>query len=524
MLKSLRLIISCLFLFVLIASCDKGKSPSTAVDAANENILRFDVAAPFGSLNPAEVEVSGSTVIFPLLYSYLCVPDINGELKPDLAESWTYDPKTFTWIIHLRTDAFFHNGHPVTSKDVKYSLNTILKKLQPALMDSIRGISIACDFVLNLHLTKDDPEFIQKIWDMEIISSPENNPIDYYHQPVGSGPFQFSNRNNDDRIILVANKNYYNGRPSLDGVVYMYQPHKEKSWTRLLSGATDIAQEISPKNFEMIRQYENRFYFDSHTLGYYSILLYNTHDPLFADPLVRRALTLAIDREYIVKKMLNGYGKVAVGPMGIDSEFHNPELQPIPYDPQKSLKVFHQAGWSLNKNDHSLYKDEKRFEFTLLAVKEYQIEKNIAQYIKLCLNDIGIKMDIQLLPLEQLYPRYNKNDQFQAVLTEFRDAYQRPEYLKEVWVPNFPKKSGAGGFEHPEVTRLLNMALKEKNPIKQKACLYQIDSLIASLQPGTFLFHKTAIDVMSKRFFLPFPFSLTHEGIFRLQSASLAKK
>ncbi|MFZ2632394.1 MAG: ABC transporter substrate-binding protein [Desulfosalsimonadaceae bacterium] len=524
MLKYYRLVISCLFLFVLIASCDKGKSTSEAVDPANENILRFDVAAPFGSLNPAEVEVSGSTVIFPLLYSYLCVPDINGELKPDLAESWSYDPETFTWVIHLRTDAVFHNGQPVTSKDVKYSFDTILKKLQPALMDSIRDISIASDFVLNLHLKKNDPEFIKKIWDMEIISSTEKDHIDYYNQPVGSGPFQFSNRNNDDRIVLIANKNYYNGRPSLDGVAYIYQPDKEKSWTRLLSGATDIAQEISPKNFKMIRQYENQFYLNHYTLHFYSILLYNIHDPLFPDPLVRRALTHAIDREYIVKKMLNGYGKVAVGPMGVDSSFHNSGLTPLPYAPSKSLELLQQAGWAFNKDNRYLYKGGKRFEFTLLAVKEYQIEKNIAQYIKLCLNDIGIKMDIQLLPLDKLYPRYNQNDQFQAVLTEFRDAYYRPEYLKETWAPDFPEKSGAGGFEHPEVKQLFNKAGQEKNPIKQKNYMHNVDALITNLQPGTFLFHKTAIDVMSKRFFLPFPFALSYPGIYRLRHASLIQK
>ncbi|MDO9263372.1 MAG: ABC transporter substrate-binding protein [Desulfosalsimonadaceae bacterium] len=524
MLKSLRLIISCLFLFLLIASCDKGKSPSTAVDAANENILRFDVAAPFGSLNPAEVEASGSTVIFPLLYSYLCVPDINGELKPDLAESWTYDPKTFTWIIHLRTDAFFHNGQPVTSKDVEYTCQKWFKNIRPSLREFVEKISTVSDSVCYIHLNKNDPAFIQKIWDMEIISGSENDHIDYYHQPVGSGPFQFSNRNNDDRIVLIANKNYYNGRPSLDGVVYIYQPDKEKAWTRLLSGATDIAQEISPKNFEMIRQYDNRFYFDYHTLGYYSILLYNTHDPLFADPLVRRALTHAIDREYIVKKMLNGYGKVAAGPMGIDSVFHNPELTPMPYDPQKSLQMLQQVGWSYDQADHYLFKQGKNFEFVLFVVKESQIEKNIAQYIKLCLNEIGIKMDIQSLPYEDITRRYMRNDEFQTVLTEFTGAYQRYEVLKTQWIPHNYEKSGAGGFEHPEVTRLLNKAIKEKDPIKQKAYLYEVDTLISSLQPGSFLFHKTAIDVMSRRFALPFAFSLSYEGIHRLRYASLVQK
>ncbi len=523
MLKNLCLIIICFLLFVFIASCDKTETPSTAVDSANENILRFDVAAPFTSLNPSEVEASGSTVIFPLLYSYLFVPDINGNLKPDLAESWIYDPETFTWIIHLRTDAFFHNGQPVTSKDVKYSIETTLRKLRPALLEPVKEISIISDSSLSFHLNKNDPGFLIKIWDVEIISILDKGLIDYYEHPIGSGPFKFNRRNNDQQVVLTVNKIYYGDSPSLDGVIFYYQPDKEKSWTRLLSGATDIAQEISPKNFEIMRQYEELFYFDHHALSYYSILLYNTNDPLFSDPTVRQALTHAIDRDYIVKDILHGYGKVAVGPMGIDSPYHNPELTPIPYDPQKSLELLRQAGWLLNRNDHYLYKEQKRFEFNLLTIKESQIEKKIVQYFKLCLNDIGIKMKILSVPYDEFTQRYINNNEFQAMLTEFTGIYRRPEYLKELWSPYFSDKSEAGGFVDAEVTYMINKAIIEKDPIQQKVYLHRIDSQIASLQPGTFLFHKTAIDVLSKRFYLPSLFSLSHEGIYRLQFASLSK-
>ena len=82
-------------------------------------------------------------------------------------------------------------------------------------------------------------------------------------------------------------------------------------------------------------QYEERYYFDLYPLSWYTILLYNTNDPLFSDPKVRLALSHAIDREYIVKKILGGFGIIAVGPMGVNSPYHNPDVKPIPYDPQK---------------------------------------------------------------------------------------------------------------------------------------------------------------------------------------------
>jgi len=181
-----------------------------------------------------------------------------------------------------------------------------------------------------------------------------------------------------------------------------------------------------------------------------------------------------------------------------------------------------EAGWSYGNAGHYLTKDKKPFEFTLLVFEESQIEKKVAQYAQLCLNDLGIKVHLQSFPFLELKKRYGRNTGFQAVLTEFAGVYRNPEFtIESLWAPGLSKRSEAGSFEHPDVTRLIYEALDETDPVRQKELFYEIDALITSLQPGTFLFHKTAIDVMSKRFRLPFPFSLTHEGIWRLRHASL---
>jgi ABC-type transport system substrate-binding protein len=106
------------------------------------------------------------------------------------------------------------------------------------------------------------------------------------------------------------------------------------------------------------------------------------------------------------------------------------------------------------------------------------------------------------------------------VLTELGGSYRNPEDLSR-WSTLFQTKSVVGCFEHPEVNHLIKKGLYEKDPKKQKKLFYKTDELITSLQPGTFLFQKTAIDVMSKRFSLSHPFSLTHAGIHRLRHATL---
>jgi peptide/nickel transport system substrate-binding protein len=508
---------------LFMASCERSDGVvSERTPAFNENILRYDVNAPFNSLNPTKVNCSGSTHIFPLLYSFLFVPNDKGELEPDLAIRWSYDSEKMQWIIHLRDDVIFHNRMHLTTKDVKYSFETLLKDRYSEFGSVIDRISLISDTSFCIHLKKEDPLILQKIWELQIIPYPENQEIDFNRLPIGSGPFRFKSRKEDQEVRLEANPDYYNGRPALDAIVFHYQPDRELAWIRLLKGETDISQEISFNNYEMTKYCEEKFYFDRYILPYYTILLYNTHDPLFSDTRVRMALTHAIDREYIVRKILKGSGKVANGPMGVESSYHNPKAEPLSYDPKKSLVLLERAGWSHQEANHYLYKSGKPFEFTIQIFRESQLDKDVAQYIRLCLDEIGIKVKVEELFYEELKSRYFRNNRFQAVLTEIDGTYDNREYLNMIWSPNLNGEGAiAGCFEHPEVTSLLKRASEAQTRAEKFAVFHQIEALIISLQPGTFLFQKEAINVMSKRFNLPSPFHLNYAGIYGLQFASL---
>ncbi|MEW6077659.1 MAG: ABC transporter substrate-binding protein [Thermodesulfobacteriota bacterium] len=517
------LFIGLLSLALVVSACRTEAPVSAAPDRAHANILRFDVAAPLVSMNPAEDNAAGATMIFPLLYSFLFVNDVNGRLQPDLATSWAYDESARTWTIRLRTDAFFHDGQPVTAEDARCSLQVMISKLLPKVMASIEEISIPSAHTLRIRLNKSYPDFLATIQDIQVLPASELTAEARSFTPVGSGPFVFEAKEGERKAVLTANKNYYAGRPALDGVEFYYQPDKERTWTRLLAGATDIAQEIAPKNYEITRQYQDRFYFHHNMLTHYAILLYNSHDPLFADERIRRALSQAIDRQYIVDQILKGYGRVAIGPMGVDSPFHAPGLTPLDYNPRESLRVLHEAGWETGEGG-VLVKNGRPFAFTLLISAEAQVKKAVARYIQLCFNDIGIRMDIQACPCQEISASYYRNSDFQAVLTEFPGAYNRTENIISGWLPDEAGHNLTGNFSHPEVTRLLEMALRADDPRAKKEYLFQADALLAELQPGTFLYQQTAFDVMSKRFSLSAPFFLSNEGIYWLRLAAIRSK
>lgn len=491
-----------------------------------DNVLRFDVNGPFGSLNPLEGHIHSSSCIFPLLYSYLLILDKNGEAESDLAAAWSYDPATLEWIIHIRDDALFHNNEPVTSVDVKYSLEEGLRKFRPFLFSAIERINLLSDTAFSIDLRGDDPEFLQKISNLEIVPHPQK--IAAYlpnSDPVGSGPFKLNHRIGDDEVGLVVNEKYYGAKPGPNKIIFYNTPDKARSWARLLAGKTDIVQEMHPKDYEMIRKNNDKYYFSNSLSDYYSILLYNQNDPLFSDLNVRKALSLAIDAQYIVDKILLGFGVVATGPMGISSPYHDPNLTPMPYDPMQGLDMLKEAGWACRNGDKYLSKQGKYFEFTILVFEGRQIDQRVAEYIQLCLNEVGIKVHLDSLPHKEVSRRYQRNDEFQAVLTELlgaSEAYQQPlEYIHLLWGSEDGQKSWAGGFEHPDIRNLLD-TIAQCAPAVRKDILQEFDYTLAWLQPGTFLFQKVAVDVISKRFNLPFPFSATLHGIYHLKDASVS--
>ncbi len=510
-------------LFLLLPACslDKDHDAPPATDAPG-NILRFDVDYDFGSFNPHKVDCSGSTYVFPFIYSYLFMPNTEGGLEPDLATAWNYDPKIFTWRIRLRRDALFHNGDPLTADDVLFSIRSTTENRNKSLGNIIASLKAIDTHELEIRMKQDVPELLDNIWDMEIIPSPACQAyLNTDESPIGSGHFKFVEHTADGQVILAANENYYNGRPAIDQVIFYYIQDREASWLRLIKGDTDIADDLTLKDYKIIKQYSDRFYFSIGLYPYYKILLYNTHHPLFENPQVRRALTQAIDRDYMVQCMLDGMAEVTAGPMGNKSAGHDPNLKPLPYNPSHALALLEKAGWTLDPQTRCLMKNGKCFEFELLLPSGNETDLKIARYIQLCLNDVGIRVHLRSLTIDELLARYFQNTAFQAVLTSLSTHGRRPEQVLNLWVKTEETRSIAGGFDSPEAARLAHLALNAKDPETRQIYFQQFDRLIADLAPGSFLFQKTYIDAMSRRFVMNGPFSFGYPGLYRITQARL---
>ncbi len=501
---------------LLQASCEKLNVSAHERPGWNENVLRFDVSAPLGALDPYSGTDSGSNNVYPLLYGYLCVLNDGGVLEPDLAVDWKYDRERFTWTIRLRSDARFHDGRKVTAQDVKYSLEKSIECCRHYLNLLVGSITAIDDDVIIIALKEDDPEFLDNNWSMEIV--PEQRAIDWDGRmdlPVGSGPFKFQYRKGRQEIGLTANEEYFRGRPNLDGVVFIYQPNKRKSCTRLLAGKTDIVEAINPDDYDKIKRSKDKFYFHSYVSSFYEILLYNRSNPLFNDIMVRQALAYAIDRDHIVKKVLNGFGVVAAGPAGVDSRYRCPQSKPLPYDPQISIRLLEKAGWKCELGNAYLMKDGEPFEFRLNVLKDDLVEERVAQFIRLSLNQIGIKMHIVPLDFNDLLGSYHENGSFDAMLIQMTGAYANPRFFS-TWLSSDDGYAKSISLSQSEQVSLFGPYYKELYQDKRELVGY-IDDRLIHYQPGCFLFHRSILNVMSMRFEVRSTFSLKLNGIYNLQ-------
>jgi peptide/nickel transport system substrate-binding protein len=464
-------------------------------------VIRCDINAPFGSLNPLEDLQSGSGSIFQLLYSRIFDLSDSGELEPGLAVNWSYHQINHTWLIEIRNDVLFHNGHPVTSQDVIYSIRENVKRISHSLAPLIGEFRPLSRYSLEIVLNYDDPEFLFNLVSMLVVPSYFGDSDHPFTEPVGSGPFLYDYRIGDAEVGLVANPSYYGGRPSADRFIFYYQP-SEKSWARLLSGETDAARYLQPKDLEILQYYQDRITIISQVLPYYFLLLYNVNDLLFSDPLVRLAMAYAIDKEYMAGKYQTGHGTISIGPFAADSPFHNPALSAIPYDPHNAMELLRKAGWTYNPADQSLWKDGKRFEFSLFLFEGFRNHRKIAEYVSLCLNAIGIRIHLHAVPYDELLKRYVGNNRFQAVLTQFKGVSRNPRTLAKTWHPYFSKMALADSPTDSDLSNMVNLierAASEGNSATQKGLMYEIEGLFTSFQPATFLFHLTEVDVYSSR-------------------------
>ncbi len=321
------------------------------------------------------------------------------------AWEWSEDRTALTFA--LRQDVAWHDGVPTTAADVVWTLETAraAATAYPRVRDlaAVMEVTAPDSFTVRVQFDRPQPTFPDVLTDLAIlpahrlagVAAGDVRRAEFNRAPVGNGPFAFAEYRPNQRWVFERAPDFPAslGRPALERFVIAVVDEPATKLAALTSGELDFAG-ISPAHAEFVEQDPRLTVVDYPVLFVYA-LAWNLRRPPFDEVRVRRALTLALDRQLMVDAYLNGYGTVAEGPVPPEHPWHEP-VPPMRTDPAAARRLLEEAGWSPGA-DGMRQRGGRRLAFELLTVGSG--ENALEQMIQAQLREVGVAVTIRQLEL-----------------------------------------------------------------------------------------------------------------------------
>ena len=277
--------------------------------------------------------------------------DDKGQPEPALAVRWEAINPT-TWRFFLRQGVKFHDGVEFTSADVKHTIDYVLKpetKYGTASRIGLVSEVVPIDkYTVDIKTKQPFPTLLVGLTNIAIEPKhiyDRGGPEAMLRQPIGTGPFKFQRWLPADRYELVANPDYWGGKPKVDRLVFRQIPEGSTRVASLLAGETHIIEEIPVDLIPRVRGSRNAEIASVATSGSL-VLTFDTRKPPFNDPRVRLAIDLAIDKSLINQAILAGTGELLQGQLLTKNTFGwNPNIKARSFDPDRAKKLLAEAGY-----------------------------------------------------------------------------------------------------------------------------------------------------------------------------------
>lgn len=479
------------------------------------NTVVVGVLSDIQSWNPFLADDLRSEEVLSLVYPSLAVEQVDyrrhpPSFAPSLAESWEWSEDRLALTFHLRQDAVWSDGVGVTSEDLVFSFHTQnAPEVAWAWMnisDSIRRVEALDDFTVRYHFTRDYPYQLMDVNDGPIVPAHRWREIpyerweetDWLDLVVGAGPFLPAAHTPQQEIVLERNPEYFvPDRPRLERVVFRVVPSKTSLLTQLLAGGIDFLNFVPPAEADRVRA-DPRLSLVAYPDRSYTHIGWNLDRPLFADRRVRRALSMAVDRETLIDVVFQGFARPSLGPVLSNMWAFNRKLEPLPFDPEGARMLLAEAGWTDSDQDGILDRDGVAFEFELLAPSENEVRQDICLMIERDLAPLGIRVQPRFVEWGTMQAAMNDGS-FDALVNRWQEPTRVD--LWEIWHSSPPGTPtlNFGRYANSEVDRLLEEVSAIADFAAQKPLLDRIQELIVADQPYTFLVENIRLSGLNSR-------------------------
>ena len=477
----------------------RAPAPEEVGDPVDGGTVVIGVIAEPDNLLDATSTTRVATDIIQQMFASLTqlAPDLES-YEPDLAQSWEVSEDGLSVTFHLHPEARWHDGVPVTARDVLFTHELIT--------DPVVGYSARSwkNFITEVGVDDDhtvtfrfDRRYPYQVLDASVGAIlPEHllgsapradlTSTDFARNPVGNGPFRFSRWESQQFVELVANEDYHEGRPRLDRVVFRIIPDGTSLVTQLETGEIDVMESVPPHAAERLGLIPH-VRIESFAGRSYTYIGWDSTNPLFASLRVRRALGMAIDRQGIIDALCYGYARPIEGPIHPMLWAYNPDLPPLPYDPAGARRLLEEEGWRDTDGDGVLDRDGVPFEFELKTNLGNQVRMDASVMIQSMLGKVGVRIDPRTYEWNVLWGSVIDHSYETAVLVGWSVA------LKVDMQSTFHSDAMDGKFNHTSysnagVDEAIERALSASTFDEARPAWYRAQELIVGDQPYTFLF------------------------------------
>lgn len=477
-----------ILLLLFCLSCNKPADPNTLV------VIIENTPA---NLDPRVGTDAQSELIDELLFDSLVRKDEHFNLRPAAAASWDIpDPQTY--IFHLRHDMRFHDGRPLTARDVKWTLDSMLNhtviSLKASTYKLLNRVDAPDDFTVVIHLTEPYAPMLWNLSEGAFGIVPYGAGKELSDKPVGSGPFRFVRLAPDSEVVLQRNDNYWGEHAHVGGVRFAIVPDTTTRALELRKGSADLAS-INSLPADMVRalSQDHNLQVERHPGTSLSYLTFNLRDPILGDVRVRHALAHAIDRGLILQYLFGGAGRLADSLLPPEHWAYNGDVEHYPYDPAKANAILDAAGYARGK-------DGIRFHLTMKTSTE-ETSRLLAAVLQQEFQKIGVALDIRSFEFATLYSDIQKGAFQLYSLRWIGYTNQDPDIFEYVFhSASFPpKRANRGFYSNPEVDRLIDAGRKTVDQEKRKQLYGEVQRIVARDLPYIDFWYFDNVMVHSKR-------------------------
>jgi len=516
---------------VLFAGCGPGgEPPREGRSAANATagaptpggrLVEATIGEP-SNLIPPLASDSASRAIADLIYVAPLKYDKNIELRPWAAKSCEVLEDGRLLRFTLREDIRWFDATPLTAQDVEFTYRFMIdpKTPTPYAEDYKAVASFTVTGRYSFEVRYDKPfaralvTWAGAILPKHALSGQDPLKTKLSREPLGAGPYKLKEWIPGSSLTLIANDDYFEGRPYIDEVVVRIIPDQSTQFLELKAGNLDL-MELTPQQYLFQtsgREWDEGFSKYKYLSFGYTYLAYNLKSPFFSDVRVRRALAQAIDKEEIVKGVLHGLGVSAIGPYKPGTWPCNTALAPYPYDPARARALLAEAGWADHDGDGVLDKDGRPFAFTILTNQGNSQRVKTATIVQSRLAALGIKVEIRTVEWAAFLKEFVDKGRFDALILGW-SIPQDPD-IYDIWHSSKATPGGLNfvGYTNPRLDELLEQGRRTLDQARRKVFYDRIQEILHQDQPYCFLYVPMALPIVqaSVRGIEPAPAGISH--------------